>query len=367
MTAAPARDFGPKPELAWLSVDVLYVDPAYQRTMESKRSISLIERMLKAFRWSAFGVLKVAPTKSEGIANRYALMDGQHRWTVAKRLGIKEVPCEIIQADAVSAQAQAFLDANLNRVIVNAYALHHAQMVAGDRDAGQVAQACAEAGVEIPRYPIPHNILKPNQTLAIGAIRSAIASSNTRVAANALRVIRQAFPESGALRAHFITGIHAALKDGATVDGLVAKLQATTLKAFERTTHDWALDNGIPKWKAVKEVLGGAMPAANSVEIRRDLTKSAEAPPQKAPPAPKKVTLPTGNGAAPKRAPASADPIEIERHIREKGATKCPTAYVAATQGGKADFKAKIERPETATEMHARQKREHSAIMRSRA
>jgi hypothetical protein len=372
MTLTPARDFGPKPELAWLPVEALFVDPAYQRTMESKRSVALIERMLKGFRWSAFGVVLVAPARPDGIANRYAIMDGQHRVTVARRLGIRDVPAVIIAAETVAEQAAAFLAANRDRVQVNVFALHHAQLVAGDRDAAAIARACAEAGVEIPKYPIPATHLKPNQTLAIGAIRAAIAASDTRSAANALRVIRQAFPEPGALRAHFISGIHAALKAGATVDDLVARLKTTTLNAFDRQAHHLALDRAIPKWKAVKDAL-----ASNSVKFRQEMTKSAEATPLNAPPKPpapkpaakKRVGLGPSQNPSPFEAsakPADTSQAEIERHIARSGVTKCPTAYVAPTEGGRAEFKARIEKPETLTEMRARQKREHTAMLRGR-
>ena len=131
MTAAPKRDPGPKPELAWLDIDALFVDDRYQRTLESKRSVALIAKIAAEFYWPSFGVLTVAPAAAGGVENKYAIVDGQHRYTVAKHRGEAKVPCCIIAAETLQQQVMAFLSANKDRIVVNQFAVYHAALRAG--------------------------------------------------------------------------------------------------------------------------------------------------------------------------------------------------------------------------------------------
>ena len=43
--ATPPKDFGPRPELAWLPVKMLSVDPAYQRTLNSRAGRQAVFRI----------------------------------------------------------------------------------------------------------------------------------------------------------------------------------------------------------------------------------------------------------------------------------------------------------------------------------
>lgn len=253
------RDFGKKPELAWLPVEALYVDSTYQRTMESKRSKGLIARMTEDFHWPSFGALLVAPALADGIANRYAVVDGQHRLSVARALGFDEVPCVIVRADTVEAQAMAFLRANKDRVVVNQFAVFHASVKAGDPKAMAVADVCLKSDVDIPRYQIAARFLKPNQTLAIGTIATAIATHGPEIAIACLTAIRGAFPNDQALRAYVIRGIAEcfALDQRVKIDGAVAVLAKWGFAEFEDQV--WSYHMSGPKYQAVRAALHGAM------------------------------------------------------------------------------------------------------------
>jgi len=156
---------GPRPELRWLPVDRCAVDERYQRSLNSDRSKALIERIAAGFRWSCFqAVLAVKD------GERWLILDGQHRVEAARRRKIREVPAVVVTAGSIAEQAAAFVRANLDRVAVNAFALHHARLVAGEERAALIDRICREAGLSVPRYPIPADNLKPGQTLALGTI-----------------------------------------------------------------------------------------------------------------------------------------------------------------------------------------------------
>jgi hypothetical protein len=48
----PARDFGPRPELTWLPVDRLRIDPGYQRRADLPAGNRLIRKIAEEFDWS---------------------------------------------------------------------------------------------------------------------------------------------------------------------------------------------------------------------------------------------------------------------------------------------------------------------------
>lgn len=55
----PDFDPGKKPQLKWLPVAQLSVDHRYQRTLESRRSQLLVDRIAERFRWGAFAAATV--------------------------------------------------------------------------------------------------------------------------------------------------------------------------------------------------------------------------------------------------------------------------------------------------------------------
>src|SRR5262245_51045280 len=130
-----APGIGTPPELAWLPVAKLGVDPSYQRTLESRRSKALVDRIAGDFRWLAFQAILATP-KADGEG--WLILDGQHRAEAARRVGVEHVPAVVVKVADVSEQALAFVRANQDRVAVNSFALHHAKIIAGDEKAVDV-------------------------------------------------------------------------------------------------------------------------------------------------------------------------------------------------------------------------------------
>ncbi len=157
-------DIGTKPQLRWIGIDLLRIDPAYQRQILKRGAVNIV-RIAREFDWAMFAPVVVAES-DKGI---YLVIDGQHRATAAAVRGIKDVPCAIIAADKRK-QAAAFAAINAHVTAISPMQLHAARLAAGDQAASELTDLCASAGVTICRYPIPANKMKAGETLAAGAL-----------------------------------------------------------------------------------------------------------------------------------------------------------------------------------------------------
>jgi hypothetical protein len=102
-------DPGAKPDLYWLPVDKLDVDPAYQRTLDTKASQKLIQKIADGFRWISFQAILATPVgKADG--KRWLIIDGQHRVAAARQCGIAHVPAVVV-AEASQQEQAAVLSA----------------------------------------------------------------------------------------------------------------------------------------------------------------------------------------------------------------------------------------------------------------
>ena len=113
-----------------------------------------------------------------------------------------EVPAVVVSAASMAEQAAAFVQANLARVTVNAFALHHANLAARAEDALQINRICKAVCLTIPRYPIPADKLKPGETLALATIGRLAKLYGEEEAILTLRSVTQAYAaQAGGLRA----------------------------------------------------------------------------------------------------------------------------------------------------------------------
>jgi hypothetical protein len=162
----PTSDFdpGPAPQLQWIEVDLLVVDPAYQIDI-GRRGATNVRDVAEEFEWSKFAPVIVAPVEG----GRFAIVDGQHRSTVAILRGLRTVPCQTVQADRTK-QAEAFAAVNGNVTKTTAQQLYHARLAADDEIADRLAQVCAAAGVEITRRAFKQSDAKVGQTQAVSAL-----------------------------------------------------------------------------------------------------------------------------------------------------------------------------------------------------
>jgi hypothetical protein len=178
-----AAEVGPRPELMWLPVDRLVVDPRYQREI-NRRGAQNVRAIAKAFSWLKFGIVIVAPVE-DGL---YAIVDGQHRTFGAAGRSLKEVPCLVIPADART-QADVFVSVNSQVTLMTPLQIHASRVAAGDADAIALVEACAAGGVTICRYPVPGNKMRPGETLAVGVLYKSLRTYGPRTLSMALKCI----------------------------------------------------------------------------------------------------------------------------------------------------------------------------------
>jgi hypothetical protein len=174
---------GKRPELRWIAIEYLRVDRSYQRGIH-ERGIKNLRKIASEFDWALFGIVVVSPIDD----TLFAIIDGQHRTFGAALRGIRDVPCEIVEAD-IAKQAQAFAAINSQVTAVTPMQLYAARLAAGDESAKELAEVCAAAGVTICRYPIPASNMKVGETLAAGQLQNMMRRYGAEVLAAALRCI----------------------------------------------------------------------------------------------------------------------------------------------------------------------------------
>jgi len=246
-----SRDFGALPILLYLPIKRLYVDHSYQRNVESERSRRLVRKIAENFQWTRFGSVLVTETE-----RGFAILDGQHRTEGARLAGISEVPCVIVEAPSFADQAKAFVGANMDRVTVNSYALHHALVSTRDPHHTLIHFVCEKSGASIPKYPVPLNKVKPGETLAIAAIGRLIRSPGVDGAVQVMSMLVKAYAKQpGSLRAPIILATGSLLIAGTTPTDLAAALSKRSAAEVEIMARTWCAGSGLPLHVGVAEVL----------------------------------------------------------------------------------------------------------------
>lgn len=189
-------DYGQKPELIWVPVSDLHIDHDYQRQVSTKAGCRVIRRLSKSFHWSRFQPITIS---RRDLGGGYWVIDGQHRMLAAREMGLDEIPACLVQLDNKPEQASAFVDINSDRVKINVLAIHHAQVVSGDKMACRIKFCCDKAGVSIPRYPKMTGLIKPHESMAIGTMKVIILKYGDDALIWALRLLRTAYSDDAGM------------------------------------------------------------------------------------------------------------------------------------------------------------------------
>lgn len=179
----PPLDCGAPPQLRWIEIALLVVDPVYQREIGGSGTKNIL-KIAREFEWARFSPVICAPSKDD----KFVIVDGQHRTTAAALRGHKKVPCQIITADQRK-QAAAFAAINANVTEMSPMQVHTAKVAAADPEALRLNKVCAAGGVRVCRYPIPANKMKVGETLAVTQIRRALEKFGEEILRAALSVI----------------------------------------------------------------------------------------------------------------------------------------------------------------------------------
>lgn len=233
-------------KVAWIPLENLYIDRAYQRPIMTRGRVNIIH-IIENFNWMYFGALMVAKRGP----NEYVIIDGQHRAVAAKTHGgIKEVPCLIINVKTQAEEAKAFMTANGKVTAISAQQLYVANTVAEDPVAKRIAAVCQAAGVTISRYPVPADKIKPGVTLAVGAIKVIIDRYGEEVAIISLKTITKTRGgNAGFLNQNTISGTASALHKWPRLFNQETKLLAAieevgVPKIFTAARRKQSLDGG---------------------------------------------------------------------------------------------------------------------------
>lgn len=180
---------GPLPDLDWVPVSLMRVDAAYQRSLESERSVALIRRIAAGWSWAKYQPVNAARRPGD----LYAVIDGQHRLAAALLRGdIPNLPCYVMPRMSLADEAGAFMALNRDRVQVHQTALLKARLTSGDPDARRVVEVCAVAGVRLVSSGTEAKA-GPGRTQAAGRLESLLKAHGRDLVLDALRAVRVAY------------------------------------------------------------------------------------------------------------------------------------------------------------------------------
>jgi hypothetical protein len=246
---------GDRPELAWLKISALRIDPRYQREI-SQRGEANILSIAEKFFWARFEPLMVARA-ANGL---YAVINGQHRATAAALCGFTEVPCAIVDID-LQQQAESFVAINGDVTAMTPLQLFQAKLAAGDAQAKALAAACGEGGVTICRYPVPANKIKVGETLAVSMLAGLLKKYGRAVLVAALSCITQTRKGNpGMIRAGIVEALCAVLEAEpawhADVKQLVFAMQTFDFQAEFNKARTTAINDGVKVSIVLVEAIG---------------------------------------------------------------------------------------------------------------
>jgi hypothetical protein len=210
-------DLDNKPELKWVDIKEMFVDPAYQRTTASEASQKNLKWLIDNFSWSHCGALIVAFVPSK---KKYAVLDGQHRLKAATARGdIKQLPCLVITGMDVQKQASSFVVINTKRVTMNSIAKYHAAVAAGEQEAVSIQAILDECKIEVPRTQIAKGDTGARQVQAVSTLISLLDRYSKKQIIWALTAIPDAYgEEQGQLRASLIKAVAEFIKNNPEAD-----------------------------------------------------------------------------------------------------------------------------------------------------
>lgn len=185
----PSADLGTPPSLEWIDLADLMIDRRYQRVM-GRKNLRHVNRIVRHFSWAHYQPIVVTES-----GERFAVIDGQHRYEAAKKHPlVKALPCYVVDAPDVAAQAAIFISANSTRIAVSRIHKFWAAHAAGEAPALAIERLCAAAGVEIARGPLPRPA-PALKTIATFTLEKLLPLGEAAIG-TALRVLATAQPES---------------------------------------------------------------------------------------------------------------------------------------------------------------------------
>lgn len=310
-------DFGKRPELTWLPVERLDVDPAYQRSLDTPGGKRLVQKIVDNFRWASFQATLATP----GEAERWLIIDGQHRVRAARLIGLGLVPAVVIHDASPAEQAAAFVGANRDRVPVSAQALFHARLIAGDPEALTLRRLCDAAGIELLRYNQAMRQVPAGKTPAVSRLLVLLRTHGEAITGEAIKIVGECYgKQPGALRSIVFESAARFLADKGTPVELAAGLRRLGPSGIEKIAFGITTNSAIP-------LVMRALWDTKVAEPTRMPVAADVAPPFRGS---KPVSvLNRASRPEPKRPNRAAEADEIAEFIATKGVTRGAPAFAA--------------------------------------
>ena len=196
--ARPATDrlkinppLGRMPALQNLLPAELQIDAAYQRSLDTGPSQTLVRRIAQHWNWDLCQPLVVARRTNGDLF----VIDGQHRQAAARlRRDIAQLPCVVVQYSSSADEAASFVHLNQQRRPLGKLDLFKAALASGDSETLRIMAALREAGLSVA----PHqNYIswKPGMVSNIGGIEACWRRYGPRVTKLALQALAEALAD----------------------------------------------------------------------------------------------------------------------------------------------------------------------------
>lgn len=230
-----STDLGTRPRVVWLDLALLQVDHRYQREIAGAGRAH-VHKLLRSFNWNCYQPIIV----SERPDGSFAVIDGQHRLEAARMHPlVSELPCYIVDAPTIAAQAAIFSTVNGRRLGLTSLQKYWAAHAAGEASAVAVAEICASHGVAILRQ-FPSIDIPPMRVLAPYTLQKILARLGREPLDQAIGLLAESHPlKVNAFRSPTMVALAtiAAGKDysRATWSGVVYELDLDRLYEEART------------------------------------------------------------------------------------------------------------------------------------
>jgi len=175
-------------DVAMVPVSDLVIDGDYQRDIK-KNGLSVVRKIAADFSWGRFGCLIVCRHGKDS----FKVIDGQHRAIAAISIGVKAVPCIVLEGNfEKSEEAANFIGINTARTALHSIDRFRALVVAGDDVAVAADNALKSLGVSLEHNS--GNDIGPNETRAANTILDITRKHGSGILFSALELLMDAFP-----------------------------------------------------------------------------------------------------------------------------------------------------------------------------
>lgn len=181
---------GRLPGLQWAPLELLALDPTYQRSISNRASQRLIRNIAKDWDWNL--CLPLVAARRPGQVE-FFVVDGQHRLEAAKlRDDIRQLPCVLADYGSPEEEAKSFVQLNQQRRPLNALEIFRAALASGDAQAVHIDQLIRDAGLKLALHAATGQ-MKPGEISNIGGINRSYRKWGGEIVGQALTVMSTAW------------------------------------------------------------------------------------------------------------------------------------------------------------------------------